>query len=441
MTGQSLVGRRGALVLCSAFFYIGSVMLVNPLITGYTESLGATVAATGVIAAVMSACSLACRPVAGTLANRMSKGRLAIAGASLMCVSCVGYALAVTPVQIGVLRVTHGIGYSFCSVCASTWFAEMLPASRIGAGMGVFGMMNALAMAVGPALGLAVYGAWGYRAALLSSAALAAGSLVAMALVRDGAAGQRREGWGGRGASDSSCRDVDSSQGTAEGASNLGSAHRFLSHVADARAVPAAAVVALFTIPYCAVQSYLVQSVAARGLAVTTGLFFPTYAAALLVLRAALRNEFDRRPFGMFALAGAVSELVSLALLCAMRSNVALVASAVLMAGGYGVMCSVCQATAVRLVGSRGSGMANGTYYMGLDIGMFAGLALGGVAYSALGPGLAFLALAPALGVAVLVWIVCRGRLDGCAAPAGAPGAEASLPPGQGDRNDPPLRT
>lgn len=391
MGGTRLVGRDGALVLCAAFFYIASTMLVNPLLTGFIESLGATVAMTGVIAAIMSACSLACRPVAGRLADRASKARLAIIGAVLMCASCAGYALAQTPAQVGVLRVTNGIGYSLCSVCVSTWFAEMVPAGRIGAGMGVFGTMNALAMAVGPAFGLAVYEAWGYRAALAVASGLAGASVVVMGVVRRG-----------RPEPQPRTRSTDSAR-----------ASRGLAAVVDPRAVPAALVVALFTIPYCAVQSYLVQSVGSRGLDVATGLFFPTYAAALLALRMGLRDAFDRRPFGLFVLVGAASELASLVLLVTMRGNVGLVAAAVLMAGGYGVMCSVCQSCAVRLAGPGRSGVANGTYYMGLDAGMFAGPALGGVAYAIAGPALAFVTLAPALAVAVFVWGVCRRGLDG----------------------------
>lgn len=391
MGGTRLVGRDGTLVLCAAFFYMASTMLVNPLLTGFTESLGATVALTGVIAAIMSACSLACRPVAGRLADRMSKARLAIIGAGLMCVSCAGYALAQAPAQVGVWRVTNGIGYSLCSVCVSTWFAEMVPSGRIGAGMGVFGTMNALAMSIGPALGLAVCEAWGYRAALVVASGLAGASAVVMGVVRRG-----------RAAASPRLRPKE-----------LTSVSHGLAAIVDVRAVPAALVVALFTIPYCAVQSYLVQSVGSRGLDVATGLFFPTYAAALLALRMGLKDEFDRRPFGLFVLAGAASELVSLILLATMRGNVGLVAAAVLMAGGYGVMCSVCQSCAVRLAGPGRSGMANGTYYMGFDAGMFAGPALGGVAYALAGPAFAFVVLAPALAAAVLVWGVCRRSLDG----------------------------
>lgn len=45
-----------------------------------------------------------------------------------------------------------------------------------------------------------------------------------------------------------------------------------------------------------------------------------------------------------------------------------------------------------------------------------AGPSLGGVAYAALGSNLAFIALAPALALAVAVWLARRASLDGVTA-------------------------
>lgn len=78
-------------------------------------------------------------------------------------------------------------------------------------------------------------------------------------------------------------------------------------------------------------------------------------------------------------------------------------ATAAFMAGGYGVMCSVCQGTAVRVVGPDETGMANSTYYMGIDIGMALGPTLGGWLYGSLGPSMLFW---PCLGFAPCALLV-----------------------------------
>ena len=105
----------------------------------------------------------------------------------------------------------------------------------------------------------------------------------------------------------------------------------------------------MFGIPYCATQSFLVSYAEARHLSVSISLFFPAYAAALLILRLSLKNYFDAKPFGMFFAASIVSTSLALYFLATMQTNAGLLAAAVFMAGGNGIMFSVCQSTAMLL--------------------------------------------------------------------------------------------
>lgn len=380
-----LVTRNGAVLLAATFCYLASTMLANPLVAGFAGTLGATAAMMGVLTALMNACSLVVRPVAGNLSDRLPKRRLALAGASLMLVTALGQALAPSTVLLAVMRLANGAGYSLCSVCMSTWFAETLPPARLGQGMGIFGLMNALGMAVGPALGIAVSDALGYRPALGLSAAFAALSLAGVLLVRDGGATR-----GGRGA---------------QGEKDVRPRLRLL----DRRAVPAAVVVALFTIPYMATQSFLVSYAEARGLDVPTGAFFTVYAAALMALRVLLGRAFDRVGFVPFVVASGASSVASLVLLATMDGPAGLLLAAPLMAGGYGVMCSVCQSTAVRAVGAERVGLANSTYYMGFDVGMTLGPVIGGALFGSVDLAWFFPALTLAAPVAVVVAALSAG--------------------------------
>lgn len=380
-----LVTRNGAVLLAATFCYLASTMLANPLVAGFAGTLGATAAMMGVLTALMNACSLVVRPVAGNLSDRLPKRRLALAGAALMLVTALGQALAPSTALLAVMRLANGAGYSLCSVCMSTWFAETLPPARLGQGMGIFGLMNALGMAVGPALGIAVSDALGYRPALGLSAAFAALSLAGVLLVRDGGATR-----GGRGA---------------QGEKDVRPRLRLL----DRRAVPAAVVVALFTIPYMATQSFLVSYAEARGLDVPTGAFFTVYAVALMALRVLLGRAFDRVGFVPFVVASGASSVASLVLLATMTDAAGLLLAAPLMAGGYGVMCSVCQSTAVRAVGAGRVGLANSTYYMGFDVGMTLGPVIGGALFGSVDLAWFFPALTLTAPAAVVVAALSAG--------------------------------
>ena len=155
------------LVLAASFFYMASPMLVTPLITGFTESIGASAALMGLVGGMMNLVSLFCRPLAGNLADRISKYKLSFAGAVFMTAACVGYIFAPNEAVVVIARIINGFGFACCSVCMATWMSNMLPKDKIGSGMGFYGTMNALAMAVAPAIGVSAYQALGYRASFV----------------------------------------------------------------------------------------------------------------------------------------------------------------------------------------------------------------------------------------------------------------------------------
>lgn len=128
-------------------------MLMNPLIVGFTHSLGASAVLAGMIAAMMNFVSLLFRPFAGQLTDTVSKYKLAFIGGGLLLLASVGYAVAIAPWMIALFRIANGIGFALCSVCMATWLSGMLPRNKVGMGMGYYGMMNALGMAIAPASG------------------------------------------------------------------------------------------------------------------------------------------------------------------------------------------------------------------------------------------------------------------------------------------------
>lgn len=376
-----LLTRDICLILAASFFYMACPMMVTPLIAGFSESLGASAVLMGLVGGMMNVVSLCCRPFVGNLADKISKYRLSTIGSLLMVVACVGYIFAPTPAVVVGARIINGVGFSLCSVCMATWISSLLPKERVGAGMGLYGTMNALAMAIAPALGIAVYGSLGYRAAFVLATALAVAVVVTVQLVHDkGEVVQKSAPAKGRGSF--VARDV----------------------------LPVAAIIMLFAIPYCATQSFLVSYIAARDLAVHAGWFFPLYAIILLVLRLSLADLFDKKPFVFFLAGSSLSALIAILLLAVMQNNLVLFIAAAFMAGGYGIMCSVCQSTAILLVGEEKRGLANSTYYIGFDLGMALGPIIGGFLYGHVPLTYFYPILAVCVPASVLVYVLNRRR-------------------------------
>ncbi len=364
MKNESIYSKNIILILAASFLFMFSPMLTTPLIAGYAEELGAGALLMGMIGGLMNLCSLFCRPFAGNLADILSKYRLTTIGASLSSIALVIYILAPSSNWIILGRLVHGVGYSFCSVCMSTWMSNMLPLNKVGTGMGLYGTMNALGMAIAPSVGIALYQRLGYRASFLFALVATVGIVVIIQFITDRGEPQRK------------LRSE-----VVSGEAGETPKRKFSLEFVDVKVLPLAAIIMLFTIPYYATQSFLVSYSEARRLAVSYSLFFPIYAGALLVLRLSLKSFFDKLPFRLFLGSCLLSAAASISLLGFMTNNIHMVLASIFMAGGYGLMCSICQSTAILMAGVERRGLANSTYYVGLDLGMSLGPMIGGFLY------------------------------------------------------------
>ena len=378
---QKMYSKDIILVLVATFFYMSSPMLVTPLITGFTESIGGTAAVMGFVGGLMNLVSLFCRPLAGNLADKLSKYKVSFLGAVFMTAACVGYIFAPSEAVVVIARIVNGFGFACCSVCMSTWMSNMLPKEKVGSGMGVYGTMNALGMALAPAIGVSVYENFGYRAAFVIALVFSAAIMVTIQFIGDRGEPVKTEG---------------------------GEKKRL--ELIDARVIPISFIIMLFAIPYCATQSFLVTYAQVRGLDVTVSMFFPFYAVVLIVLRLALKDLFDKVPFHIFLAVSCCCELIAIFLLAVMQSNAVMFLAAAFLAGGYGIMSSVCQSTAILLAGKEKRGLANSTYYIGLDLGMTLGPMIGGALYGGLDIRWFYPALMVTMPLAAVVYLAAERR-------------------------------
>lgn len=379
-----LLSRDIVLIMAATFCFMSASMLASPIIAGFAGKLGADGTVMGLVAGALSLTALFCRPVAGRLADRTSKRRLAIAGGGLYVIANVWYACCTNAAMLLCARILNGVGFACISVCLSAWLAMLLPIERMGAGMGLYGTMNALAQAVGPDLGIRASATIGYRPAFLIAAALGVAVVVLALCIRDA--------------------------GHPPATAAAKRAPLRLRTLFEPRVVPIAVIFMMFGIPYFANQSFLVNIAAERHMGTDVSVYFPIYAVVLLAVRILLRNWFDTKSFAFWMVTCTVCNLGMLACLTFMRGLPLLAAAAVLTAGSYGLMSSVTQATAVTIAGKERSGMANTTYYAGIDLGMFVGPLIGGVLYQSLPDPWFYPLLALTMPVAWAIWLPWHAR-------------------------------
>ncbi len=370
--------------MAASFFFMFSTMFVNPLINGYAKELGASSAFAGIVVGIMSLAAMFLRPVAGNLTDKFSKYRLSFIGGALIFVGVMGYVLTPSSGWLLLFRLINGTGYVLCTVCMTTWLAFLVPRQHVGEAMGFYGLMNALAMALAPAVSINIYQKIGYRTSLVASAVSALLMIVAIQFVGDHALPKKR---------------VRTQKKSFK--------------IIQFNVLPVAILTTLFAIPYFVTQADIVTYVEQKHLTVAVGSYFLIYAVVLLIIRVGLKRYFDTVRFGVWFWLSLVSTAAYIILLAIMNNDWQMALAAALMASGYGIIYSVLQSTALLLAPIEEQGLASATFYLGLDIAMAFGPMISGVIDSALPIEWFYpveLVLVPLILVVYFIW---RKRLNG----------------------------
>ncbi|WP_125714897.1 MFS transporter [Companilactobacillus kedongensis] len=334
-------------VMLATFFYQFSIQAVNPLMNGYARNLGVNSTFAGIIVGVMSITSMLLRPFAGNLTDRISKYRLAPIGGSLCAISDSGYLFAFNTTWLLFFRIINGAGFVLCTVCLATWMAYLVPRQHLGAAMGYYGLLNALAMAIAPALAISIYQLLGYKFIIALAALGAVAMVVVIQLINDHAK--------------PAVKSKD---------------QHF--KIIQRDALPVAIIFSLLSIPYFVTQADIVMYVQERHLNITVSLFSLCYSLVLIVIRILLKNYFDTISFGIWFSICIIATIGYIILLTIMKNNFEMILAAGLMAVGFGIMVSVSQSTSLLLAPLEEQGLANATYYLGSDVGMSVGPIIGG---------------------------------------------------------------
>lgn len=375
------------LVMAASFFFMFSTMFVNPLINGYAKSLGASSAFAGIIVGIMSIAAMFLRPIAGNLTDRFSKYRLSFIGGILIVVGVTGYVLSPASSWLLLFRLINGSGYVLCTVCMTTWLAFLVPRAHVGQAMGFYGLMNALAMAIAPALAINIYQKTGYRLAIVASGISAFLMVIIIQFVGDKA----------------KPRKTSKSQ-----------AQNSLLHIKiiQKNVLPIAMLTTLFAFPYFATQADLVTYAEEQHLSINVGAYFLIYAVVLLLIRIALKNLFDTVKFGAWFWVSVTATVVYLIFLAIMKNNFLMGLAAAFMAVGYGLMYSVLQSTAMLLAPISEQGLASSTFYLGLDIGMAFGPIIMGFVNDLLPAKYFYLVQLILIPFMILIYLHYRTRLN-----------------------------
>lgn len=380
---KSIYTKDVILVMAASFFFMFSTMFVNPLINGYAKNLGASSTFAGIIVGIMSVAAMFLRPVAGNLTDKFSKYLLSFIGGVLILIGVLGYVFTPSSEWLLLFRLINGTGYVLCTVCMTTWLAFLVPRQHVGEAMGFYGLMNALAMALAPALSINIYQKIGYRESMIASAVSAFLMVIAIQFVGNHALPIKRP-----------------------------RTKKKHFKIIQLNVLPVAILTTLFAMPYFVTQADIVTYVEQKHLSVAVGAYFLIYAVVLLVIRIGLKRYFDTVRFGVWFWISLVSTAAYISLLAVMNNNWQMALAAAGIALGYGIIYSILQSTALLLAPIEEQGLASSTFYLGLDIAMAFGPMISGVIDSVLPIKYFYWVELVLIPVMLLVYFIWRKRLN-----------------------------
>jgi len=376
---ERLFTRNFALVCVASLGQQISFQLLLATMPLYVLQMGGRETEVGLLMGIVAAAALAVRPASGWAVETLGRKKTMLVGPAAFATASAAYAFAGSIPVLLALRALHGLGIGTFNTGAPTLVSDQAPISRRGEALGYFGMSQTLSQALGPAIGLFIMEAWGFRWLFGISSGMALTSLVLCFLLKDSyvPGPSRRLAW-----------------------------NMFVS----VKVLKPLILVLGMSFATGSILSFVPLYGRSQGVS-NPGFFFTIYALVMLLSRPVSGRLSDR--VGRIAVAGPGMVFISagLGLLAFSGQWWSLVLSAVILGVGLGAAMPALMALMIDLVGPAERGGAMSTFGIGLDVGIGIGSVVQGMVAEAYGFGAAFGLTATVTLLAVAVyWAAKRGH-------------------------------
>lgn len=153
-----------------------SFMLIMPILPLYlSEEYGSGKHTIGVVLSGYSLMALLARIFSGYIVDTYNRKTVLLLSYGLFATFFLGYLIGGSLILFAIIRTLHGAPFGTVTVSNSTVAIDVLPAERRAEGIGYYGLSNNLATAISPTVGIYMYETWGnFQAIFLLSFLMAA---------------------------------------------------------------------------------------------------------------------------------------------------------------------------------------------------------------------------------------------------------------------------
>lgn len=352
---QRIFNKDFILLFIVNFVSHAGLQMFASIMSKYASSLGFPDALLGLVVSAYAFMIFATSLFSGSFIDRANKKGLLLFAMFAQPLAVLGYAfLASNMFVLILLRLFHGFCAGLISIVTMAMVAFVLPIKKMGLGMGIYGLGQTIAMAVGPSVGITLVERIGFRDMfLIAFVVVALAALLSLFVVPVPTVKTARKKF--------SFRDLI---------------------LVDT--VPISLLGFLNNTAYASLTAYIVLHADQQGIS-NISLFYTVYAIVLLASRPLIGRISDRMPLKTIIYPSSLLILVAM-LLCAYATNLwMLLLAAVLMAIGIGGSQPAIQATSIREAPPEKRGAASATFMMGQSLGFIVGPMGGGYIASKIG--------------------------------------------------------
>jgi MFS family permease len=349
-----------SILLANCFISI-SFFILNPTFPVYVKGIINDLGTVGLISSLFLISAMLIRPFSGYLTDIYNKRKIFIGGLFLLCLSILGYIFFKSITGIIVARLLHGIGMGLATTAFGALAAQNIPPSRMGEGMGYYGLGMVFGMSIGPSIGIQLMDSFGPQAAFGAGGVFSIlGVILIVAIYRKKTPSILNIPRPG----------IPKSIGA-------------FFNIEKTTIMPAS-LIFFIGIIVSSITTYLVLFSKDQGIS-NIGFFFTIQSGAVLLSRLLNGRIADKKGYAIVIIPSIVCLICAMVLLFFATTPVFFMITAFLYGLGYGTLTSACQALAILKANPERRGLAIGTYYLGMDAGNGFGTILCGVVSKAVG--------------------------------------------------------
>ncbi len=346
----TLFNRNFLLISLASFLMFFAFNLVMPVIAMYVmDEFNASASTAGVVVASYIITALLSRPFSGYLTDKYNRKKLYIITFSIFTLLFLGYIYSRSIPMIIATRVLLGATFAILTTVSNTIAIDVIPSERRAEGIGYFGALIVVSMAVGPMCGLYLMDVMSYRGLFT----VALGSCVVGTIIGSLVRTQHRP-------------SVEVAKISLD---------RFF--LGDALSM--AAIMALIYFLYGTLMAYVSIFVKGCGLDINSGRFFLLFAIGIIVSRVISGRFIKHGLHNVLVLIGLFCIFVAGGVFTFLLSELTFPISSLVLGFGFGLVAPVVQSMIVDLVPHNRRGTANSTYFISLDFGSGMGMLTGGM--------------------------------------------------------------